>query len=155
MTKGQVHEGIIRITDKGSVITWDFDVMRHDVVFTVYRLKHPLKTKSPSSTPSPTPTGLATFNYPKKRDSKDNSDTSDKEKVTPAPPSKEQSTGQQSSNRYVGHADFVLLQSLKLIWRLSDKKHHITLEKSEIYSHRKKKNRQIKYLFSIVVNSLV
>merc|ERR1719245_1559746 len=98
LSKGQVHEGIIRITDKGSVITWDFDVMRHDVVFTVYRLKQSLKAKSPSSTPSPTPTGLATFNYPKKRDSKDNSDTSDKEKVTPAPPSKEQSTGQQSSN---------------------------------------------------------
>ena len=99
VTKGQVHEGIIRITDKGSVVTWDFDVMRHDVVFTVYRLKHPLKNKSPSSTPSPTPTGLATFNYPKKRDSKDNSDTSDN-KATVAIAAKEQSTGQQSSNRY-------------------------------------------------------
>ena len=99
MTKGQVHEGIIRITDKGSVVTWDFDVMRHDVVFTVYRLKHPLKNKSPSSTPSPTPTSLATFNYPKKRDRKDNSDTSDN-KATVAIAAKEQSTGQQSSNRY-------------------------------------------------------
>ena len=98
MTKGQVHEGIIKITDKGSVITWDFDVMRHDIVFTVYRLRHSLKTKSPSTTPSPTPTGIATFTYPKKRDSKDNSDTSEKVTVS-APNSKEQSTGQQSSNR--------------------------------------------------------
>lgn len=97
LTKGQVHEGIIRITDKGSVVTWDFDVMRHDVVFTVYRLRHSLKTKSPSTTPSPTPTGIATFTYPKKRDSKDNSDTSEKVTVA-APNSKEQSTGQQSSN---------------------------------------------------------
>ena len=40
--KGQVHEGIIHNSDKGSVITWDFDVMRHDVVFTVYRLRIPL-----------------------------------------------------------------------------------------------------------------
>lgn len=37
VTKGQVHEGIIQISTKGSVITWDFDVLRHDVVFTVFR----------------------------------------------------------------------------------------------------------------------
>lgn len=67
LSKGQVHEGIIRITDKGSVITWDFDVMRHDVVFTVYRLKQSLKARSPSATPTPTPTTVgSTFNYPAK-----------------------------------------------------------------------------------------
>jgi len=65
LSKGQVHEGIIRIIDKGSVITWDFDVMRHDVVFTVYRLKQSLKAKFPSATPTPTPTTVgSTFNYP-------------------------------------------------------------------------------------------
>ena len=52
VSKGQVHEGILHNSDKGSVITWDFDVMRHDVVFTVYRLKIPLSlhTLAPSST---------------------------------------------------------------------------------------------------------
>ena len=51
--KGQVHEGIIHNSDKGSVITWDFDVMRHDVVFTVYRLRIPLPIKSPQVSPTP------------------------------------------------------------------------------------------------------
>ena len=37
-----MHEGLVTIADKGSVITWDFDVMRNDVVFTVYRLANPL-----------------------------------------------------------------------------------------------------------------
>ena len=46
VSKGQVHEGILHNSDKGSVITWDFDVMRHDVVFTVYRLKIPLPINS-------------------------------------------------------------------------------------------------------------
>ena len=46
VSKGQVHEGILHNSDKGSVITWDFDVMRHDVVFTVYRLKIPLSIHS-------------------------------------------------------------------------------------------------------------
>ena len=35
----QVHEVLIQNTDKGSVITWDFDVMRHDVMFCVFRTK--------------------------------------------------------------------------------------------------------------------
>jgi hypothetical protein len=40
--------------------------MRHDVVFTVYRLKHSLKQKSPSLSPTltPTPTTNTSFNYP-------------------------------------------------------------------------------------------
>ena len=66
VSKGQVHEGLIHITNRGSVITWDFDVMRHDVVFTVFRLKSPLKIRSPSSTPTPTPTGQTTFTFPTK-----------------------------------------------------------------------------------------
>lgn len=50
LSRGQVHEGLIHITDKGTVITWDFDVMRHDVVFTVYRLTDPLpQTSDPKS----------------------------------------------------------------------------------------------------------
>ena len=41
--------------------------MRHDVVFTVYRLKQSLKARSPSATPTPTPTTVgSTFNYPAK-----------------------------------------------------------------------------------------
>ena len=75
VSKGQVHEGVIRITDKGSVITWDFDVMRHDVVFTVYRLKQSLKAKSPSSTLTPTPTGMSSF---PKKNSSDSSTTESK-----------------------------------------------------------------------------
>jgi len=83
LSKGQVHEGVIRITDKGSVVTWDFDVMRHDVVFTVYRLKQSLKAKSPSSTLTPTPTGMSSFSYPKKNSS-DSSTTESKSKKTDA-----------------------------------------------------------------------
>ena len=43
-----MHEGLVSIADKGSVITWDFDVMRNDVVFTVYRLKNPLPMGGPT-----------------------------------------------------------------------------------------------------------
>merc|ERR1719354_845887 len=39
LNKGQVHEVLIQNNDKGSVITWDFDVMKHDLVFTVFRTK--------------------------------------------------------------------------------------------------------------------
>ena len=35
----QVHEVLIENTDKGSVITWDFDVMKHDVMFCVWNLQ--------------------------------------------------------------------------------------------------------------------
>uniref|UniRef100_A0A0K2VA77 Uncharacterized protein n=1 Tax=Lepeophtheirus salmonis TaxID=72036 RepID=A0A0K2VA77_LEPSM len=38
LSRGQVHEGTLRIVDIGAVVTWDFDVMKHDVVFTVFRL---------------------------------------------------------------------------------------------------------------------
>ncbi|QQP35204.1 Uncharacterized protein FKW44_023363 [Caligus rogercresseyi] len=39
LSRGQVHEGTVRIAERGSVITWDFDVMKQDVVFSVFRLK--------------------------------------------------------------------------------------------------------------------
>ncbi|XP_023332657.1 SEC14-like protein 1 [Eurytemora carolleeae] len=51
--KGQAHEVLIQNTDKGSVITWDFDVMRHDVVFSVFRTKNPLLNKKLSSANQP------------------------------------------------------------------------------------------------------
>ena len=66
--KGQVHEGIIHNSDKGSVITWDFDVMRHDVVFTVYRLRIPLPIKSPQVSPTPTSVQTKTFTFPSAKD---------------------------------------------------------------------------------------
>jgi len=56
LNKGQVHEVLIQNHDKGSVITWDFDVMRHDVVFSVFRTKDNVKVKAN------TPTTLGTFN---------------------------------------------------------------------------------------------
>lgn len=45
LNKGQVHEVLIQNNDKGSVITWDFDVMKHDLVFTVFRSKEILPCK--------------------------------------------------------------------------------------------------------------
>ena len=57
LSKGQVHEGLIHIGDKGSVITWDFDVLRNDVVFTVYRLnKTPVSRDAHGKSPLATPT---------------------------------------------------------------------------------------------------
>lgn len=41
--KGQVHEVLVNNDDPGSVLTWDFDVVRADVSFTVYRTNVPLK----------------------------------------------------------------------------------------------------------------
>ncbi|KAJ8722336.1 hypothetical protein PYW08_004738 [Mythimna loreyi] len=40
--KGQVHEVIVPNRDPQSVLTWDFDVLRHDIAFTVYRSEHEL-----------------------------------------------------------------------------------------------------------------
>lgn len=57
--KGQVHEVLIQNVDKGSVITWDFDVMRHDVMFSVFRLQESSTNKR---TPPPTPTTMGSFN---------------------------------------------------------------------------------------------
>jgi hypothetical protein len=54
LNKGQVHEVLIQNNDKGSVITWDFDVMKHDLVFTVFRTKEtvPAKLVVPATTPT-------------------------------------------------------------------------------------------------------
>lgn len=56
LNKGQVHEVLIQNHDKGSVITWDFDVMRHDVMFSVFRSKDTVTPKTE------TPTTLGSFN---------------------------------------------------------------------------------------------
>jgi hypothetical protein len=45
LNKGQVHEVLVENTDKGSVITWDFDVMKHDVMFCVFRTAEAVKRK--------------------------------------------------------------------------------------------------------------
>ncbi|RZF36589.1 hypothetical protein LSTR_LSTR010700 [Laodelphax striatellus] len=39
LSKGQVHEVVIPIEDPGAVITWDFDVMRQDVQFSLFHLR--------------------------------------------------------------------------------------------------------------------
>jgi hypothetical protein len=44
----QVHEVLVSNDDPGSVITWDFDVMRQDVMFTVYRTLVPVPAQSPT-----------------------------------------------------------------------------------------------------------
>jgi len=49
LNKGQVHEVLIENTDKGSVITWDFDVMKHDVMFCVFRTVEAIKKKGGST----------------------------------------------------------------------------------------------------------
>ena len=40
---------LIENTDKGSVITWDFDVMKHDVMFCVFRTVEAVKRKGGST----------------------------------------------------------------------------------------------------------
>ncbi|XP_030029822.2 protein real-time isoform X1 [Manduca sexta] len=42
--KGQVHEVVVVNRDPQSVLTWDFDVLRHDLAFTVYRSHHHLQS---------------------------------------------------------------------------------------------------------------
>ncbi|XP_045490772.1 protein real-time [Pieris rapae] len=37
LAKGQVHEVVVVNRDPQSVLTWDFDVLRHDISFTVFR----------------------------------------------------------------------------------------------------------------------
>ena len=57
----QVHEVLVQNTDKGSVITWDFDVMKHDVMFCVFRTKDAFRM---DGKPPPTPTlgNIGSFN---------------------------------------------------------------------------------------------
>jgi len=61
LNKTQVHEVLIQNTDKGSVITWDFDVMKHDVMFCVFRTKEAFRLQGK---PPPTPTlgNIGSFN---------------------------------------------------------------------------------------------
>jgi len=61
LNKSQVHEVLVQNTDKGSVITWDFDVMRHDVMFCVFRTKDAFRIQGK---PPPTPTlgNIGSFN---------------------------------------------------------------------------------------------
>lgn len=47
--KGQSHEVVIHIEEPQTVITWDFDVMRQDVMFSVLITHIPLPTKESSS----------------------------------------------------------------------------------------------------------
>jgi len=35
LSRGQTHRVFIESDDPGAVLTWDFDVMRHNVIFTV------------------------------------------------------------------------------------------------------------------------
>lgn len=61
LNKSQVHEVLVQNTDKGSVITWDFDVIKHDVMFCVFRTKDAFKL---DGKPPPTPTlnNMGSFN---------------------------------------------------------------------------------------------
>ena len=90
VSKGQVHEGILHNSDKGSVITWDFDVMRHDVVFTVYRLKIPLSLHSlaPLASCSSTLTAEKSQHHHQSTKSSSNSSTANS-KTSPQPSPKE------------------------------------------------------------------
>ncbi|KAL1140341.1 hypothetical protein AAG570_000273, partial [Ranatra chinensis] len=49
LAKGHIHEVPIHIEESGSVITWDFDVMRQDITFTVYRSVLPPKLNATTS----------------------------------------------------------------------------------------------------------
>lgn len=35
LSRGQIHRVIIHSNDPGAVLTWDFDIMRHNALFTV------------------------------------------------------------------------------------------------------------------------
>jgi hypothetical protein len=45
IARGQVCELLVNIDDVGSVICWDFDVMKQAVVFSVFRTRVPLPPK--------------------------------------------------------------------------------------------------------------
>lgn len=57
LNRGQVHEVLVENSDRGSVITWDFDVMKHDVMFCVFRTVDSIKSSRPGPPPTLTPTG--------------------------------------------------------------------------------------------------
>lgn len=75
LSRGQVHEGVIQIEERGTVITWDFDVLRHDVVFTVFRLKDKLPPiKSPGASFSPGQKD-SNFTFPEQKENATNAGT--------------------------------------------------------------------------------
>lgn len=45
---GQLHEILVVNEDPGSVLTWDFDVVKQDVTFTVFRTSAPIHAKDTS-----------------------------------------------------------------------------------------------------------
>lgn len=47
-----MHEVVIHNEDLGSVITWDFDVLRHGVSFCVYCTKNVIPASSTPATPT-------------------------------------------------------------------------------------------------------
>ncbi|KAK2564305.1 SEC14-like protein 5 [Acropora cervicornis] len=49
VSKGSPHEVLVTIKESQSVITWDFDVMKSDVQFTVFRHKRPREAVSSNS----------------------------------------------------------------------------------------------------------
>jgi len=61
LNKAQVHEVLVQNTDRGSVITWDFDVMKHDVMFCVFRTKEAF-TGQNKPPPTPTLSNIGSFN---------------------------------------------------------------------------------------------
>lgn len=65
LNKGQVHEVLVEIPDRGSVLTWDFDVMRHDVMFCVFRTVEVIKKKgiSPASNSNSKDVGAFNMNH--------------------------------------------------------------------------------------------
>ncbi|XP_055377286.1 protein real-time isoform X2 [Condylostylus longicornis] len=48
LKNGQTHEVVIKNSDPKSVLTWDFDILRSDVHFTLYRTSEDLGTKEDS-----------------------------------------------------------------------------------------------------------
>lgn len=50
VTKGTPHEVVVTVKEHESVITWDFDIIKGDVVFTVFRHKRPKEACSGSLT---------------------------------------------------------------------------------------------------------
>ncbi|KAK8401215.1 hypothetical protein O3P69_002767 [Scylla paramamosain] len=50
--RGQVHEMVLLIEEAGSVICWDFDVMKNDVSFSVLRTKVPITHRPEPQSPT-------------------------------------------------------------------------------------------------------
>ncbi|XP_042218419.1 SEC14-like protein 1 isoform X2 [Homarus americanus] len=50
--RGQVHEVVLLIEEPGSVICWDFDVMKNDVSFSVLRTKVPITHRPEPQSPT-------------------------------------------------------------------------------------------------------